>query len=63
MAIVKYEFSPESIKTILTTQMNLGGLILILVRFKKGLPEKIGGWAKYITTAFLGKCRALHQWS
>lgn len=29
------------------------------VRFREGLPEKIGGWTQAITTQFLGVCRAL----
>ena len=33
-----------------------------LVRFRKGLPEKIGGWAKATTNTFLGTARALHAW-
>jgi len=33
-----------------------------LVRFRKGLPEKIGGWAKNTSNTFLSTCRALHAW-
>jgi hypothetical protein len=33
-----------------------------LVRFRKGRPEKFGGWAKLLTNTFLGTCRALHAW-
>ena len=33
-----------------------------LVRFRKGLPEKIGGWAKNTTNTFLSTGRALHPW-
>jgi len=33
-----------------------------LVRFRKGRPEKFGGWAKENTNTFLGTCRALHPW-
>ena len=33
------------------------------VRFRNGLPEKIGGWTKYSDTQFLGTCRALHTWT
>jgi len=33
-----------------------------LVRFRKGLPEKIGGWAKNTVNTFLGACRALIGW-
>ena len=33
-----------------------------MVRFRKGLPEKFGGWSKLTTSTFLGTCRALHPW-
>ena len=33
-----------------------------LVRFRKGLVEKIGGWVKSGTNSFLGLGRALHSW-
>jgi hypothetical protein len=33
-----------------------------LVRFRKGRPEKFGGWAKNSFNTFLGTCRALHSW-
>ena len=33
-----------------------------LVRFRKGRPEKFGGWAKNNDNTFLGTCRALHSW-
>lgn len=33
-----------------------------LVRFRKGRPEKFGGWTKIISNTFLGTCRALHAW-
>ena len=34
-----------------------------LVRFRKGLPEKIGGWVKYITASFVGTGRKLFGWT
>ena len=33
-----------------------------LIRFRKGLPEKIGGWEKTTTNTYLGTGRALHGW-
>ena len=33
-----------------------------LVRFRKGLPEKIGGWQKYIQASYEGTGRKLHGW-
>jgi len=32
------------------------------VRFRFGLPEKIGGWSSYSSNSFLGTCRALFSW-
>lgn len=32
------------------------------VRFRKGLPETIGGWVKYATASFAGACRSLLSW-
>ena len=33
-----------------------------LVRFRKGRPEKFGGWAKETENTYLGTARALHGW-
>lgn len=33
-----------------------------LVRFRKGVAEKIGGWIKAVENAFHGIARALHSW-
>jgi hypothetical protein len=33
------------------------------IRFRKGRPEKIGGWEKFSTSAFLGVSRSIHDWS
>ena len=33
-----------------------------LVRFRKGRPEKFGGWQKLTTNTYLGTGRALHPW-
>ena len=33
-----------------------------LVRFRKGFPEKIGGWQKYIQNSYEGTGRKLHGW-
>jgi len=32
------------------------------VRFRQGMPEKIGGWARISTNTFLGVCRSLWNW-
>jgi len=32
------------------------------IRFRQGLPEKIGGWQQISTATFLGVARSLHNW-
>jgi len=32
------------------------------IRFRKGLPQKIGGWEKFSQDYYVGVGRALHQW-
>jgi len=32
------------------------------IRFRKGLPQKIGGWTKFSTSYYVGVGRALEQW-
>ena len=32
------------------------------VRFRQGMPEKIGGWVRISANTFLGTCRSLHSW-
>tara|TARA_R100001443_G_scaffold30406_1_gene44023 strand:+ start:2753 stop:4636 length:1884 start_codon:yes stop_codon:yes gene_type:complete len=46
-----------------TTYSNEGGWFdANLVRFRKGLPEKIGGWEKYSSSTFISKGRGIHAW-
>ena len=43
---------------------NAGGWFDVnLVRFRKGRPEKFGGWSKDSPNSFLGNARALHAWN
>jgi hypothetical protein len=32
------------------------------IRFRKGMPEKIGGWAQISSTTFQGICRSIFNW-
>ena len=62
MPLQKLQFKPGVNKET-TSYSNEGGWFDIdKVRFRFGLPEKIGGWLKKSTTSFLGTCRALHPW-
>ena len=62
MPLQKFLFKP-GINKEGTAYSNEGGWFdSNLVRFRKGLPEKIGGWAKASNTAFQSTGRALHAW-
>ena len=62
MPLQKFIFKP-GINKEGTAYSNEGGWFdSNLVRFRKGLPEKIGGWAKASNTAFQATGRALHAW-
>ena len=62
MPLAKLQFRP-GVNRETTSYTNEGGWFDIdKVRFRFGLPEKIGGWLKTSATYFLGTCRALHPW-
>jgi hypothetical protein len=62
MPLTKFTFQP-GINKEMTDLMDKGGWADgNLVRFRKGLPEKIGGWTKNTSNTFLGACRALLAW-
>ena len=62
MALQKIIFRP-GINREGTDYSNEGGWFNSnLVRFRKGLPEKIGGWTKNTTNTFKSTGRALHAW-
>tara|TARA_R100000900_G_scaffold135206_2_gene112690 strand:+ start:262 stop:2127 length:1866 start_codon:yes stop_codon:yes gene_type:complete len=62
MPLSKLQFTP-GINKEMTDLMDKGGWSDgNLVRFRKGLPEKIGGWEKAVTNSYLGTGRALLAW-
>lgn len=62
MSLTKLQFQP-GVNRETTGYANEGGWWDIdKVRFRAGFPEKIGGWQKSTTAAFLGTCRAIHPW-
>ena len=62
MPLQKYVFRP-GINKEGTAYSNEGGWFNSnLIRFRKGLPEKIGGWQKASTASFKSTGRALHAW-
>ena len=62
MPFTKLQFQP-GVNRETTSYSNSGGWFDVdKVRFRAGLPEKIGGWEKMGQKSFLGTCRALHSW-
>ena len=62
MPLQKFLFKP-GINKEGTAYSNEGGWFdSNLVRFRKGLPEKIGGWSKSSSDSFKGTGRGLHAW-
>lgn len=62
MPLTKLQFRPGIVRET-TSYTNEGGWFDgDKVRFRAGLPEKIGGWTRLGNNSFLGSCRAMHQW-
>ena len=62
MPLTKLQFTP-GINKEMTDLMDKGGWSDgNLVRFRKGMPEKVGGWTKAVTDSYLGTGRALLAW-
>jgi len=63
MPLQKYIFNPGINKEGTDYTAEGGWFDGNLVRFRKGLPEKIGGWVKFITDSFNGTGRKLFGWT
>jgi len=63
MPLQKYIFNPGINKEGTDYTAEGGWFDGNLVRFRKGLPEKIGGWVKFITASFNGTGRKLFGWT
>ena len=63
MPLTKLQFRP-GINKETTSYSNEGGWFECdKVRFRFGVPEKIGGWQRYSASSFLGTCRSLMNWT
>jgi hypothetical protein len=62
MAYTDLRFKPGINKEITPYSEENGWVDCDKVRFRFGYPEKLNGWAKNSTNAFLGQCRGLHEW-
>ena len=63
MPLQKYIFNPGINKEGTDYTAEGGWFDGNLVRFRKGLPEKIGGWVKFVTSSFNGTARKLLGWT
>ena len=62
MPLAKYVFKP-GINKEGTNYSNEGGWFdADKVRFRKGKPERIGGWSKFTNESFIGTCRKLYPY-
>jgi hypothetical protein len=62
MPFIKLQFKP-GVNRDQTDYSNEGGWYECdKIRFRSGYPEKIGGWIKSPTTAFVGVCRQMWNW-
>ena len=62
MPLAKFIFNPGINKEGTDYTAEGGWFDANLVRFKKGFPEKIGGWTKYVQNSYEGTGRKLHGW-
>jgi hypothetical protein len=63
MPLIKIQFRPGVNKEGTEYSADAGWFDSDKIRFRKGRPEKIGGWEKFSSNTFLGVCRSIHDWS
>ena len=62
MPLARYQFNPGINREGTALTAEGGWYDGNLVRFRKGFPEKIGGWEKATENSYLGTGRLLHGW-
>jgi len=62
MALLKLQFKPGVNRDVTNYSGEGGWWECDKIRFRSGLPEKLGGWAKYSPNHFYGVCRNLFSW-
>ena len=62
MPLVKLQFRPGVNKESTSYANEMGWFDSSLIRFRKGRPEKLGGWLKLSTSTILGTVRSLFSW-
>jgi len=60
MPFAKFKFKPGINKEGTNYSNENGWFDADKIRFRKGRPEKIGGWEKYSSNTFQGTCRKIH---
>ena len=60
MPFAKFKFKPGINKEGTNYSNENGWFDADKIRFRKGRPEKIGGWEKYSSNTFIGTCRKIH---
>src|SRR5215475_6727815 len=63
MPLAKVQFAPGIITETTNYTASGGWFACDKMRFRAGMPEKIGGWNQILGESFLGTCRYIHQWS
>jgi hypothetical protein len=62
MPLKKLVFKPGINREVTRYSNDAGWYDCDKVRFRRGFPEKIGGWQRISTATFLGICRSLWSW-
>ena len=62
MALQKLVFKPGVNREITRYSSETGWYESDKIRFRQGMPEKIGGWERISDNTFLGTARSLHCW-
>ena len=62
MPLLKLQFQPGINREGTEYSADAGWYNADKIRFRKGRPEKIGGWEKYSVDSFLGVCRSIEDW-
>ena len=63
MPLVKYVFNPGVNRESTSYSSENSWYDSNLIRFRKGRPEKMGGWTKLTDNAFVGTPRSLFTWA
>lgn len=63
MPLQKIQFNPGVVRDLTRYAGEGNWFDCDKIRFRGGMPEKIGGWTKLTSSTYSGECRALFNWS